>query len=53
MAKMKIDIFCLLMQNFIELYELLNALLISLRNASIFREYPNIKMFGVPPNTLP
>ena len=43
MAKMTINIFYLLMQDFIELYEML----------PFSENIQNIKMFGVPPNTLP
>ena len=54
MAKMNINIFCLLMQNFIELYELYECPVnSSFRNAEIFRKHPKHQMFGVPPNTLP
>ena len=54
MAKMKINIFFYYMQNFIGLYELLNALL-TLRSEMLpfSGNNQNIKMFGVPPNTLP
>ena len=55
MAKMKIYIFALLMQNCIEMYELLMPCHVnnSLRNAAISENNQNINMFGVPPNTLP
>ena len=44
-----------LMQNFIELYELFNNALLTVRSEMLpFSENnQNIKMFGVPPNTLP
>ena len=54
MAKKKINIFCLLMQNVIELYELVMALLtVRLEMLPFSENIQNIKMFRVPPNTLP